>query len=283
MELPINRFKDGKFENGTENFFPEKMKNLHGCEVRLSVANESKPSLVVEYFPNETFILSGKDFKLISTIAESLNFKINTTFIGPYGYFLLNGTAQGALKGLLDNKADLSISNWLLKLNRLPFLDVATSHYNDALVFIIPPGAEIGPLEKLIYPFQTIVWIAIIACYLIGTVVIIIIKKQPVTVQDLIFGENVRHPHWNHYMGILGGGQDVLPNNFFARFILMMFLIYTLVIRTAFQGLYFELMQSDGKHKEAQSIDDMIARDYKFHMTLLIADNFQKNEKMNQR
>jgi hypothetical protein len=25
----INRFKDGKFENGIENFFPEKMKNLH--------------------------------------------------------------------------------------------------------------------------------------------------------------------------------------------------------------------------------------------------------------
>lgn len=39
----INEFKNGKFINGLKNFFPDKLKNLFNCTVRVSISSSSEP------------------------------------------------------------------------------------------------------------------------------------------------------------------------------------------------------------------------------------------------
>jgi hypothetical protein len=129
----INRFKNGKFENGIENFFPEKMKNLHGCEVKVTVSNESKPLVNVEYFDNGKFELSGQDIDLIKTISKSLNFKINRTFISGDGFFMENGFAKGPLKAILIGTADLSISSLMLQLHIIAIKSFLLFHLEEIL------------------------------------------------------------------------------------------------------------------------------------------------------
>jgi hypothetical protein len=63
----------------------------------------------------------------------------------------------------------------------------------------------------------------------------------------------------------------------------MMLLIYSLVIRSAYQGSYFKLMQSEEKHKEVQSIDEMIEKDFTFYFTLSTADIFTKGDRIEER
>jgi hypothetical protein len=40
----------------------------------------------------------------------------------------------------------------------------------------------------------------------------------------------------------LGGGQFKLPGRNFARYCLMLFILFCLVMRTAYQGMQFDLM-----------------------------------------
>jgi hypothetical protein len=163
------------------------------------------------------------------------------------------------------------------------FFEASTSYHSDQVIFIIPSGKNFTTLEKLIYPFELITWIAIGLCYLTGTFVIFIIKRQKKVIQGFVFGENVKNPHFNMLIGFIGGSQKISPKNDFARFLLMMLLIYSLVIRSAYQGSYFKLMQSEEKHKEVQSIDEMIEKDFKFYLTLTMADVFQEDERIKNR
>lgn len=93
----VNHFKDGNFLSGFEKLFPEKMKNLHGCPVRVAIGTSTDPSVVIKRLSNGSHHLSGRDIKLIHTLSESLNFRINYTFIGAHAFFYENGSASGPL------------------------------------------------------------------------------------------------------------------------------------------------------------------------------------------
>jgi hypothetical protein len=257
----INKFKDGKFINGTDKFFPNKMKNLHNCPIRIAISNDIDPFIFVK---SEN--LSGRDIALANVLAESLNFSIYYTYIGPEGFLLENGSAIGTLKVLLDHKADLSISDWWLKVNRLKFFEASTSYISDNLILIVPPGCEFTALEKLIYPFAGLSWILVISCMIFGFAVIFFVQKRSTKVQDFVFGSGVRHPYLNLFVAFIGDSQNFLPRRNFARFLLMMFLMYSLIIRTLYQGSFFQLMQSNQRHSEVQSIDEMIKNDFKLYV-----------------
>jgi hypothetical protein len=275
----INRFKNGKFENGLENFFPNKMNNLHGCKIKVSTTNSSELVGKIKVLPNGEIKFSGRDMKLIYAISISLNFKINFTYIGPFGYFYSNGTSKGVLGTLLDSKADLTIAGTFLKANRLKFFD-ASIYHSEGFVFLIPQGREFTAFEKLIFPFDFAVWILVHIFFLVGFVVIIVIKRQKKVVQDFVFGENVKNPNLNFFIGFIGGSQTILPKYNFARFLLMMFLLYSLVLRTAYQGSYFKLMQSNKKHKEVQSIDEMIEKNFTLYTLMTNVDLLDGIEKI---
>lgn len=257
----INSFKDGKFEKSVEKLYPKKMKNLLNCPIRVAISNNSKPLIFAEKLTNGEYELHGRDINLINTLSESLNFRINYTFIGDEGFFLENGTAEGPLRALLDDKSDFAVSDWWLKANRLKFLDSTYSYFNDKIVFLIPPGRELSTFEKLFFPFELSVWVLIGTCFLVGFAVIAIVTHR-LNSQDFVFGSGVGNPYLNMFIGFIGGGQKVLPKRNFARFLLMMFLMYSLVIRSVYQGSFYRLMQSNKREKEVQSIDEMIKKNF---------------------
>lgn len=55
-----------------------------------------------------------------------------------------------------------------------------------------------------------------------------------------------------------------LPGRNFARFILMVFILFSLVMRTAYQGKQFEFLQKEMKKKNVQTIDELMLRNYTF-------------------
>jgi hypothetical protein len=260
----INKFKDGKFQNSDE-LFPKKLKNLHNCPIRVAVTNDNPPCVIETFSAEGTQQLSGRDIDVLRSLSESLNFKVDYSYVGPVGYFFENGTSVGPFKTILDNNTDMSISNWWLKQSRVGTFGFSNSYASDKLVFIIPPGKKFTALEKLIYPFKLTSWTLIVMVFVVGILVILIVQFQSKTVRDFVFGTGVKTPLLNLFVAFIGGNQKKLPRRNFARFLLMMFLIYSLIIRTVYQGSYFELMKSNRGHKKVQSIKEMIDKNFKFY------------------
>jgi hypothetical protein len=113
---------------------------------------------------------------------------------------------------------------------------------------------------------------------LTGFLVIFIVSRRSKIVQNFVYGRNVKDPTLNLFIGFIGGSQTVLPGRNFARFLLMSFLMYLLVIRTLYQGSYFKLLQSENKHKSVQSIEEMIEKNFTFYVSVGNFEFFKDTE-----
>lgn len=279
----INEFRDGRMLNGLGNIFPKKMRNLHNCPIRLSVSSNSEPYVFARFSGGGTYSLSGPDIETIQALSKYIHFKINYTFIGPNDYFTDNGTAKGPLKTLRDGDADLSISGFWLKSNRMKFFDFTTSYYHDHLLFVIPPGQEFSMFEKLVFPFSVPVWFLFLLYVFVGLLVILFANRRSRRIRDFLLGTGVRHPYMNLFISLVGETQNVLPKRNFARFLLMVFLLYSLVMRTVYQGKFYQLLRSSKHHKEVQSIDEMVQKDFKFYVYSEHADMYSGTEAIKKR
>jgi Bacterial extracellular solute-binding proteins, family 3 len=268
----ISKFKNETSSNDIQNFFPEKLKNLHKCPIRISLSNNSVPFTFLKLLKNGSYKIEGIDILIIDALSKQLNFKMNFSYIDDIGYFYENGTAKGPLKALLDSEVDVSISGWWLKPSRMNHFSFTTSYLSDRMVFMIPPGRELTSFEKLVHPFTTCLWTLIIGVFVFGFTVIFVIKRQKKVVQNFVFGTGVRTPYLNMFIAFIGGVQKKLPGRNFARFLLMMFLMYSLVMRTLYQASFYQILKSNKQHEEVQSIDEIIEKDFKFFISHRIAD-----------
>jgi hypothetical protein len=82
---------------------------------------------------------------------------------------------------------------------------------------------------------------------------------------------------------LLGGAQNILPKGNFARFLLFNYLFFALNIRTFYQALMFHLMQSEHRHPEIQSIDEIKAKDFSIFVLKTSAEIFMHNENIKSR
>lgn len=269
----INKFFDGKFVNGTEKFLPRKFANLHYCPVRVSIS-DLRPFTIAKKSQDGKLILSGRDIFFTTALSKSLNFRVDFVFNEETGYFYENGTSAGTLKALSDGRADMSVGNWWIKASRSKFFDASNSYASDILIFVVPPGRKFTALEQLVYPFKFMSWMFIIACFVVGFVVIFIIKHNSKEVESFVFGTAVKHPYLNLFVAFIGGSQTKLPRRNFSRFLLMLFLMYSLVIRTVYQGSFYELLKSNRGESEVQSLEEVIEKKFSFFVFLGNEDIF---------
>lgn len=259
-------------------FKADKLSNLQGCTLRIVTSTRSEPFIITQKTDNGTHF-SGRDVNLIKTLAKKLNFKFHFTVLEEKGFLHENGSSEGMFKYLSNGSVDLALCDlWITKV-RVSFFDVTAPYFYDDLIFVIPATAELNWLEKLIYPFSTTLWMALIGFLLIGIFVIIVTKKfLSKNIQNFVFGEGVTNQFTNMCSGLLGSNQRKLPNKNFARFLLMKFLLFSLVIRTVYQASLYQFMQTDKKHKEPQTIDELVKLDYKFYVIAMNMDLFMQFE-----
>lgn len=273
--ISINEYENGKYIKSDMNFYPDKTRNLYNSPIRVAITNSNMPLVLYRENQEGDLVFSGSDINVIKTLAESLNFEINYTYFGPEGFLLENGTAEGPWQALVDGTADLIISDFWYKENRMKFFDSTVAYINDQIIFIIPPGRELSSIEKMIYPLDISVWIIVLICFLIGFIVIFVVKQHSKRCHEVVFGESVQNPYLNLFIGFIGGSQNALPRKSFARFLLMVLLMYSLVIRAVYQGSYFELLRSHKLHRVVQSVDEMVAKNFSFFIPFGNEDLFK--------
>jgi hypothetical protein len=70
-----------------------------------------------------------------------------------------------------------------------------------------------------------------------------------------VFGRDIRTPTLNVADIFLNGGQNRVPGRNFARFMLLMFVIWTLIIKTCYQSILYKNLQLDMRRPAIKTFD----------------------------
>lgn len=212
--------------------------------------------------------LFGYDFEIINELSRRLNFTLKISFLEgeeQWGTILSNGTVTGGVGKVTAGEADIGIGNYYLRTSRLRIMDASFPYTNDRIVLVIPPGKMYSPFEKLLQPFDMMIWILLLATFLIGVVVILVINYKAVGCKSFVFGKSVKSPVFNMISIIFGNPQMKLPGRNFARYILMLFLLFCLIYRNIYQGALYIFLQSEARHGEIKTIEEMTANKFDFY------------------
>jgi len=132
------------------------------------------------------------------------------------------------------------------------------------LYFIIPPAERLTELEILFLAFDVATWSMILLTLLVAFIVVAIIGFTSQSVSNFVFGKNVSTPSLNILAAFFGVSQIVLPKRNFARFLLMAFIMWSLLIRTCYFSVLFEYLKGDGRKAPIKSIDEMLDRNFTY-------------------
>lgn len=268
----IGSFINESFSSSFELLFPEKLTNLKDCPITIA-SFESGFSVIKEILNNGSFKLIGYDMDLIRVLSQALKFTANVRLIEgsePWGTTFDNGTVTGALGEVIRNKAHIAIGRYYLTLNRNRLADNSAVYYRFAYFFVVSPGSKLSNFEKLLQPFEGAVWILLVITVLIGVFIILSLQFNCFRKLKFFFYGSKVHNSGNHLLNMLivifGGTQPKVPQYNFARFLLMMFILLCLVMRSAYQSSLYKFLQSDKRHKNVDSIDDMVEQEYDLYM-----------------
>jgi len=263
----INRFVDGKFVKDLT--LIKRFDNLNRCPVN-AITFEDAVAVTKAILPDQSTTLRGHEINMIQTIAEMLNFTLKIRFregAGQWGYIYKNGTCTLGFAELKDKKTDIMIGDMYLKLLRIKYFDSSIPFNNYPVFFVLSPEKKFSWFQKLLKPFDIIVWYLLLLTFCIGITVILIINLKFKYLRTFIFGKGISHPVINMIKIFVGQTLPILPKRNFARFILMMFMIFCFVIRGVYQGFLYKSLQSDGRRKGPQTVHELIDKEYKFIMS----------------
>ena len=137
---------------------------------------------------------------------------------------------------------------------------------SDEFVFFVPPGEPYTQLEKMFLIYDLEVWIAIFVFLIGGLCIIQIFKFTTQRFQRIFVGSNINTPSLNlAEIFLVGGLSSKIPRGFYAKFIFVLFMIWSLIIRTCYQSELFKYLQRDMRRPAADTFDDLYDGHYNFY------------------
>ena len=240
--VEINRYSSEEQKWMTEKFFVPKWENLHGCELLIHLKDDNFPFSDCMYSEDEDSecVFEGVLVGMIKALSSSLNFT--------YSFTLDPRT----------DEADLYLDSSPLLNRTFKIFSLSDPIYSASNIIIVPPGKPFTPWEKLFMPFDRETWMWLAATFMIAFFVIFLIKlSKSASMKDFIIGLNVTTPTLNVIAIFMGIGQLFLPQRNIARFLFTNFLIFCLIMRTAYQGKYFEFITTDLRRKPISSFEEL--------------------------
>ena len=241
---PINYFKFSTSKWKNSIFYPKKYENFHGCDLTITLDNNHILDLMV-------FVFSG----------------------------LLNARLI---------KYEPNMKNWDLTSYEDPFFSktdflLSIPHRDDKMSFMIATGEPYADLERMFMMFDVELWIAIGITLVIGLLTTVILELVSDEVRNFIAGRDVQSPTMNFFSIFLTGTQPRTPGRNFARFIFILFVIWSLIIRTCHQSMLFQLIQADLRRPTIRTLDDFFESNLKVHeinQSFLFCKDFLARMKM---
>ena len=120
------------------------------------------------------------------------------------------------------------------------------------LTFAIASGDPYSDFERMFVMFDDETWIAIAITLTVGLVVTLGLNFVSEQVRNFVVGQGVSNPTVNLVAIFLTGGQVRSPQRNFARFIFVLFVVWSMIIRTCHQSMFFQLLQADLRNQKTK-------------------------------
>lgn len=141
-------------------------------------------------------------------------------------------------------------------------------HYT-VLVLRIPHGRSLTFIEKLYKPFDFPLWMSFFGLLALIFITVFITRTllKP-SMQKFILGSRTTTPFMNIVSLTLTGSisSSQMPRRNFARYIMALFLIYFMIVHSAYTGSLHGFVRRDVKAQTPQTIDEMIKQNYTFYV-----------------
>lgn len=140
----------------------------------------------------------------------------------------------------------------------------STSYLTSTFVLAIPDGQPLSPFERLIKPFRYIIWSCFSSSILFAILLIYFIRLLGRSdLMDFIYGQDNRKPITNLIAALFGVGLvNKLPYRNFARYLLTVWMLYTFVLRSAYSGELFKILQDGSSRNVMSSIEEVVVNNY---------------------
>lgn len=230
--VAINRFRRSTMQWNNSNFYPQMYRDLNGCNLLVGAMFEWNDQLAS---------------KIIETLKNSLNYKIKNI---PYGSSTPSTGYDLFRRAIRYREQEYRTS--------VPFITVENT-------FLVPPGKVYTSFEKMFLTFELEVWIAIVVTILIALAVIQVVNLCSCNIQNFVYGRNIRTPTLNLQSTFLTGNQFKMPGRNFARFLVVLFIIWSLIIRTCYQSKLYEYLQADIRKPRIKTIRELLDSNFTFY------------------
>ncbi|CAG9806618.1 unnamed protein product [Chironomus riparius] len=224
--------------------------NFYGCTLQVGLLSNFRDFGYKDKFDRK---IKGSLVSLYKIIGEKGNFKPNYLILDPdtNSTFILDKYSRNLLDVFIDIKSVAVTSH-----------HVTTTFNQIEIIFMITPSQKYTNFEKMVMPFDRITWIFLAVTFLIAFFVIFFVNRLSFRYQVMIYGEGVKMPALNIVRTFFGIGQARLPFSNFPRIILIFFVYFCLVIRTAYQGVSYYMLTNDIRRPAITQIKDLFENNY---------------------
>lgn len=257
-----NTFRNGKFlEPGV--IYPDKFRNFFGCPLWVATYN-IPPALWI--LPNGH--VQGIEGTLLKTIAEYLNFTIRAKMNSELrGQLFSNGSGTGVFRTLREQKANFSIGFMFQSSENLKaYVGFTNPHMITQLVMVIPEHDNSDIFTPFLLPLDFTVWYMILVVFalLVGSR-LLLHKIVSTSTREFIYGRTKKY--LLDLINVFLGGAGYFPRRNFARTLVILFVVYAFVLRSAYQGVIFTFLTNNVQVEKLKTIDDLIERNYTLWVT----------------
>lgn len=149
-----------------------------------------------------------------------------------------------------------------------------TAYYMSDYYFVISSKTDaFDPFIKLALPFKKNLWFALIFIYGFGNIVVFIVIYLNRKLKSLVLGRVNEAPAYNMIVISLGGAVAKDPKVPFSRFLLVLWLLTTFVLRTVYQGFMYHFIKTDMRNPPPKQISDLYNDEYRILMTDFVYDS----------
>ncbi|XP_054727323.1 uncharacterized protein LOC129237000 [Anastrepha obliqua] len=251
--------------------FPEKAENFYGCKL-MAVLWDVPPYVVLPKDGDAELQFGGMEGKILHILAAHLNFSLDY-IVPPHneqrGFVLENGTLTGAIKILTEKSGDISLGSFRRTLDRSLVLSQSISFHQTTQVLTVLSKHEHWPSHLILtYPFDVYVWCSLILFYLLPIFLACILARLRIQALHFVYGfSSVRRMVLVWTSALLQQVAMPIPSFNFARYIFVMWLMLTLILRSSYEALLYDFFNTQKTIAPPSTLEQMVARGYKLVVT----------------
>ena len=121
-------------------------------------------------------------------------------------------------------------------------------------------------MEKLVLPFDFETWTGLGVIFFLAAVAVFVINRLPQKYKKLFYGKSKSTTIFKIIETFVGIPHKESPEGNFPRIVLISFIFWCLVMRTAYQGKFFEFITTTVRKAEIETLEELKAKNYTLYL-----------------